>query len=356
MCGSQELAEQCKSLAASVSNESFQSWLCTVAPDGSLAQYLEKLISNYDTVSQVVDLYAKVDAKGLGIWTPDFFTDLGIQEKHKDFFASWIIVAAERISPPEIEGVLDGIGTPTEDVVATERISPPEIEDVVPVEQPERRLDPDDGKAYTWLEFHDKFHGEYSAEDISSYWKDACIVVREPDADQVLEQRIDPDDGKVWNFNDFKKCYQEKYSDEDIVLYWKDACTPIIAKGYTSKATVATQPRLDSMIVNNHTAEGQHNAGSVVHKNGKPCNLQPMDRNSGLQDKPWFLKSYKEKYGIDLVEQDDAEPLRIDPDEQRPFTAAQFMAKYSGQYDADDLRQYWLQCCQTVLDWKKGKC
>lgn len=43
----------------------------------------------------------------------------------------------------------------------------------------ERRIEPGNGKAYSFAEFRTAFEGQYSSSQVQDYWRDVCVPVQE---------------------------------------------------------------------------------------------------------------------------------------------------------------------------------
>eukprot|EP00746_Dinoflagellata_sp_MGD_P036575 gnl/MRDRNA2_/MRDRNA2_187776_c0_seq1.p1 gnl/MRDRNA2_/MRDRNA2_187776_c0~~gnl/MRDRNA2_/MRDRNA2_187776_c0_seq1.p1 ORF type:complete len:404 (+),score=77.02 gnl/MRDRNA2_/MRDRNA2_187776_c0_seq1:27-1238(+) len=89
-----------------------------------------------------------------------------------------------------------------------------------PPDELEKRIDPDDGKAYTYAEIVAHYGKHYSADVLRDYWENQCKVT-EP------EKRIDPDDGKVYTWKEIFAQYKEHYTLDDLKAYWKNDCKPV---------------------------------------------------------------------------------------------------------------------------------
>jgi len=48
----------------------------------------------------------------------------------------------------------------------------------------EKRIDPDDGSAYTWEEFSEFYNGKYKKKEIAAYWED-CEVAKKKKAEKI---------------------------------------------------------------------------------------------------------------------------------------------------------------------------
>jgi hypothetical protein len=408
---------------------SFSSWLGKVDAEGilevegALRSYRESFAGTFESPEQVIEFYARRHAStsdttelttqgdrepirpplgeggtnkrgsvetNLWTWDVELFTAVGIREEHRGLFTAWLEETACRL------GVGGGMGAgelpvsqPTLAAVAQEKCSA-EMEAIFL----ERRLDPDNGKVYSWKEFRARFEKEYSSKDMEDYWRDACRLLVSPEVFAATERRVDPNDGRVWTFDEFKLEYKGNYSAEDIRKYWEDACRPIRSRVPPSAsdgpvfAGTRTLREADSEPVKATTMgkdggrQASGDCGSEDGSSGSDLEFKPHPRadalgilgglekvrtSSGacsgkvsssdltkLPEIPFFMRSYKERTGIDLVI-DDCVEMRVDPDEQRPVALLEYKATHMKQYTLEEIEEYWVIACKSVLDWKKGR-
>eukprot|EP00747_Dinoflagellata_sp_TGD_P129804 gnl/TRDRNA2_/TRDRNA2_174742_c0_seq15.p1 gnl/TRDRNA2_/TRDRNA2_174742_c0~~gnl/TRDRNA2_/TRDRNA2_174742_c0_seq15.p1 ORF type:complete len:352 (-),score=97.91 gnl/TRDRNA2_/TRDRNA2_174742_c0_seq15:147-1202(-) len=103
----------------------------------------------------------------------------------------------------------------------------------------ERRLNPEDQKAYTLKELLAKFAGHYGEEEIVNFWRDEMTPVVQPkvpktisaqttegaassceDPDSQEERRRDPLDGRAYTFQELKAQYEGQYTINEVKDYW----------------------------------------------------------------------------------------------------------------------------------------
>lgn len=264
-----------------------------------LQQYWEMFSSNFESAEQVIRLFVREPTRDDGpfTWDTQLLEDVGVLKEHWHYFDLWLEIASVKAAERNRGGMAP--------------IPPPPP----PREEPdlrERRRDPDSRKIFSWQEFKSQFASEYKPEDIVAYWQDACRL--------VSETRRDPDDQKVYTLEDFLVQNAHKYSEDDIFKYWDVACLPV---DNLQPESSQENPRVDE----------------------EPRRV------------PDFMRSYSERFGINLVVDDDEETLdfRIDPEDSRPIAFDDFKVKYAAQYSDEDLLKYWRTCCKSVLDWKRGR-
>ncbi|CAE7395955.1 unnamed protein product [Symbiodinium sp. CCMP2592] len=101
----------------------------------------------------------------------------------------------------------------------------------------ERRVDPDDNKAYTWEELRQRYLGMFSDVELTEYWDKDCKPTRPaagaPKRDvperaprKAAERRRDPDDGHGYSFDELLKKYRSAFSLAEIEEYWLEECQP----------------------------------------------------------------------------------------------------------------------------------
>ena len=102
----------------------------------------------------------------------------------------------------------------------------------MPVDTHERRLDPDDGLPRSFEELSAKFWklcGEdwdrYIEDDVRKHWFDKC----KPDPNE--RRRVPDEDGgsdaRTYTIGELKVAFPD-YSADDVASYWRDACFPIL--------------------------------------------------------------------------------------------------------------------------------
>jgi hypothetical protein len=79
----------------------------------------------------------------------------------------------------------------------------------------ERRMDPADGRACTWLGMFARYAGEYTNQESRAYWE-AC-------SSTSPERRIDPVDDMPYSWREMKAFYANDYTLLATSAYW-DAC------------------------------------------------------------------------------------------------------------------------------------
>lgn len=102
----------------------------------------------------------------------------------------------------------------------------------------ERRVDPDDNKAYTWDELRQRYLGMFSDVELKEYWEKDCKPARpaagapkrhdvpERAPRKAAERRRDPDDGHGYSFDELLKKYRAAFSLAEIEEYWLEECQP----------------------------------------------------------------------------------------------------------------------------------
>lgn len=102
----------------------------------------------------------------------------------------------------------------------------------------ERRVDPDDNKAYTWEELRQRYLGMFSDVELTEYWDKDCKPTRpvagapkrhdvpERAPRKAAERRRDPDDGHGYSFDELLKKYRAAFSLAEIEEYWLEECQP----------------------------------------------------------------------------------------------------------------------------------
>jgi len=103
----------------------------------------------------------------------------------------------------------------------------------------DKRVDPLDEQAYTFDEVRRKYEGEFNAAEVKDYWINgmtplvgkggAGTVYAEPSSHDrtrdANERRVDPDDGRVFTFDEFRRDKQSEFSMDEITAYWFDEMT-----------------------------------------------------------------------------------------------------------------------------------
>lgn len=108
----------------------------------------------------------------------------------------------------------------------------------------EKRIDPEDGTAYTWEELSAFYKGKYKSNEIDAYWN-SCKPTKGGTA--AKEKRIDPEDGMAYTFEELGKFYKGKYTQKEIDAYWKTCTPPKAAAGYPAEVKTKTQSRRNDM-------------------------------------------------------------------------------------------------------------
>merc|ERR1711957_113894 len=106
----------------------------------------------------------------------------------------------------------------------------------------EKRIDSEDGQAYTREEFAFFYKGEYSKNEISAHWegsKKAKVKAVPKAAAPALEKRIDPEDGQAYTREEFALFYNGENSKAEISAYWEGL------KKAKVKGAVAVEKRID---------------------------------------------------------------------------------------------------------------
>jgi len=76
----------------------------------------------------------------------------------------------------------------------------------------ERRIDPQDGEAYTFKELLVFYYGKYGRKAIQAYWETL--------APGAPERRIDPEDGQAYTYEEIVAFYQSRHKKKAIDAYW----------------------------------------------------------------------------------------------------------------------------------------
>mmetsp|Transcript_23076 Transcript_23076/g.64999 ORF Transcript_23076/g.64999 Transcript_23076/m.64999 type:complete len:1253 (+) Transcript_23076:22-3780(+) len=101
----------------------------------------------------------------------------------------------------------------------------------------ERRIDPEDGIAYTFDEISAHYTGTYSKSGIRTYWEAQCSVAKGGKASKVnAEKRVDPEDGVAYTFDELAAFYKGKYKQNVLQAYWDSTCTSVRSRQPRSKA------------------------------------------------------------------------------------------------------------------------
>lgn len=117
----------------------------------------------------------------------------------------------------------------------------------------EMRVDPFDGRAYTWEQMVDFYAAHESAVPIQAYWLNECIELQQtyglsPAAGNKSHKRIDPLDGLPYTFDQIMAFYTNAgpipeyqapcpFIDQPLKSYWKKNCIPL-------RTPMASQERL----------------------------------------------------------------------------------------------------------------
>jgi hypothetical protein len=95
----------------------------------------------------------------------------------------------------------------------------------------EQRVDPSDGKVYTLSEMRAFYTGTYSKKDIAAFWEECKVKPQgkakakaavKPDAN---EKRIDPADGKAYTWEELRSFYSATYTKKAMESFWTE-CKP----------------------------------------------------------------------------------------------------------------------------------
>uniref|UniRef100_A0A7S0FLL1 Uncharacterized protein n=1 Tax=Pyrodinium bahamense TaxID=73915 RepID=A0A7S0FLL1_9DINO len=108
-----------------------------------------------------------------------------------------------------------------------------------------RRVDPADGKAYSFAEISAVYKGQYSPGQIRAYWNSEMRPVESAGLDTAgtseENRKIDPDDGQAYTFSGLTTKYSGQYSVVELREYWRISMRPIAA-GTPSAASAAPRP------------------------------------------------------------------------------------------------------------------
>jgi glutathione S-transferase len=108
----------------------------------------------------------------------------------------------------------------------------------------EKRIDPEDGLAYTCDELSAKYTGRYKKKDIAVYW-DTCKPTKgskaKAKATESAEKRIDPEDGLAYTWEEISNHYAGKFKKKDIAVYW-ETCKPT-KKAKAKAAAKVVEPK-----------------------------------------------------------------------------------------------------------------
>merc|ERR1719456_1323521 len=91
----------------------------------------------------------------------------------------------------------------------------------------DKRVDPADGVAYTYDEVAAFYEGKYNKTVIEDYWENMCKRRGKAGAEVLApetEKRLDPEDGAAYTYDELAAFYQGKYERTTIEDYWENRC------------------------------------------------------------------------------------------------------------------------------------
>merc|ERR1711871_1709279 len=103
---------------------------------------------------------------------------------------------------------------------------------------PEQKLDPEDGLLYSFVELSQKYKMDFSSAEISDYWKFDCkeSASKVLPADKEVtptthntnsERRLDPDDGQAYTLQEFESKHAGAFTTEELREFWFSECKPL---------------------------------------------------------------------------------------------------------------------------------
>eukprot|EP00746_Dinoflagellata_sp_MGD_P024736 gnl/MRDRNA2_/MRDRNA2_15807_c0_seq1.p1 gnl/MRDRNA2_/MRDRNA2_15807_c0~~gnl/MRDRNA2_/MRDRNA2_15807_c0_seq1.p1 ORF type:complete len:228 (+),score=50.64 gnl/MRDRNA2_/MRDRNA2_15807_c0_seq1:125-808(+) len=115
----------------------------------------------------------------------------------------------------------------------------------------EKRIDPEDGYAYTFDELAQFYKGKYKKQHVLKYWDNDCTPLRgkkgkakakaeEAPAPAAEEKRIDPAYGEAYTLNEILAFYKGKFNKKACIAYWEDECKPVKRNKGAANAKVAS--------------------------------------------------------------------------------------------------------------------
>lgn len=110
----------------------------------------------------------------------------------------------------------------------------------------ERRIDPSDGRSYTFDEILSFYTGTYKKAAVRSYWDTECRLAKtkQPRGVQAASEvsKVDPSDGLAYTFKELSDHYKGTYTTAAVQSYWDTQCTANPAR--TSRRQKARAARL----------------------------------------------------------------------------------------------------------------
>mmetsp|Transcript_118630 Transcript_118630/g.369576 ORF Transcript_118630/g.369576 Transcript_118630/m.369576 type:complete len:367 (-) Transcript_118630:54-1154(-) len=114
----------------------------------------------------------------------------------------------------------------------------------------EKRTDPADGRAYTFAEVSAAYRRQYGPGQIRHYWDNDMRLAESSDARAGAgeeESRIDPSDGRAYTFSGVAAKYAGQYSNSELSQYWRGSMKPAGSSG--SPAVSSTALPRDAAVV-----------------------------------------------------------------------------------------------------------
>lgn len=87
----------------------------------------------------------------------------------------------------------------------------------------EKRVDPSDGKCYTFEDLGTYYNGHFTKRQIEMYWQEQCVSIKQA---EKAERRVDQTDGKEYTFDQLA-CRSDKFHMSVVQAYWDKWCIPV---------------------------------------------------------------------------------------------------------------------------------
>lgn len=238
----------------------------------------------------------------------------------------------------------------------------------------EQKLDPDDGKLYTFEELKAKYAQDFNEDEVLEFWKFDCKSVADASApspsssstasppkvaanDQIraaTDRRTDPDDGKMYTYAEFVACNSEYgYSRKEIDEYWKETMVPNAAKTSSnseppglraSSAAVGSDPNErrvdpeDDQVLTFKELEAKlkdnFSPSEIREYWEEDCSVASLKAAS-----PAPAKASASSTSVSVG----AEAIKVDTYDGARLTFKEVQDRYKGDFTAEEIQEYWDQ-------------
>jgi len=150
-----------------------------------------------------------------------------------------------------------------------------------------RTLAPQDGQEAQWqsVERSTMSHEQQIRDGERPHWEETSrLAASAAEEGKTQDRKIDPDDGQAYTLEDVRSKYREHFSEDEIQMYWREDCKPMSGSAAAGNAGFSAQPT----SAQNEKSEEELNI--TLEPSSAQTKADQADGHKSYENEEWYQK------------------------------------------------------------------